>query len=116
MRAGDFTSQPSIFDPATTQTLSGGVYSRTPFPNNQIPTNRVDPAAAKLLALLPTATTSGTFNNYVNSPVESLQTNRFDFRHDLQISQKDNLFARYSYFTNDYSSPAGRQHHFPEFE
>jgi Carboxypeptidase regulatory-like domain len=105
MRAGDFTGQPTIFDPATTQNLSGGVYSRSPFPNNQIPTNRIDPAAAKLLALLPPATTSGTFNNYVNSPVESLQTNRFDFRHDLQISQNDNLFARYSYFSNDYMYP-----------
>jgi Carboxypeptidase regulatory-like domain len=105
MIAGDFTGQPAIFDPNTTQNLGGGVYKRTAFPNNQIPRSSMDPAAVKLLALFPAPTNSAAFNNYVVSPVEALQTNRFDFRHDLQISQNDNLFARYSYFTNDYTYP-----------
>ncbi len=105
MIAGDFTGQPAIFDPNTTQNLGGGVYKRTAFPNNQIPRSLMDPAAVKLLALFPAPTNSAAFNNYVVSPVEALQTNRFDFRHDLQISQNDNLFARYSYFTNDYTYP-----------
>ena len=104
MIAGDFTGQPAIFDPNTTQNLGGGVYKRTAFPNNQIPRSLMDPAAVKLLALFPAPTNSAAFNNYVVSPVEALQTNRFDFRHDLQISQYDNLFARYSYFTNDEDS------------
>jgi hypothetical protein len=105
MRNGDFTGQPAVYDPATTTSLGGGVYSRTAFPGNVIPLNRFDPAAAKLLALFPAPTTSAAFNNYVTSPVEALTTNRFDFRHDYQLSQADNLFARYSYFTNDYNYP-----------
>ncbi len=105
MRAGDFTGQPVIFDPNTTKNLGGGIYSRTAFPNNKIPLSRFDPAALKLLAIFPSATTGGSFNNYVVSPVQSLTTNRFDFRHDFQISQSDDLFARYSYFTNDYTYP-----------
>ncbi len=105
MRGGNFSGQPAIFDPNTTQDLGGGKYSRTPFPGNRIPLDRFDPAAAKLLALFPDPTNSASFNNYVVSPVEALSSNRFDFRHDLQISQNDNLFARYSYFTYDYSYP-----------
>ena len=105
MRGGDFNGQPVIYDPDTTKNLGAGVYSRAAFPNNQIPLSRVDPAARKLLALFPGQTSGGTFNNFVISPVQSQTTKRFDFRHDLQVSQKDNLFARYSFFTNDYSYP-----------
>ena len=105
IKAGDFSGQTTIFDPNTTKNLGGGQYSRSAFPGNQIPLNRFDPAALKLLALFPGPTNSGKFNNYAVSPVEALTTNRFDFRHDLQISQNDNLFARYSYFTNDYNYP-----------
>ena len=105
MKVGDFSGQPLIFDPNTTKNLGGGQYSRTPFSNNQIPLNRFDPAALKLLALFPGPTNNNSFNNYVVSPVETLTTNRFDFRHDLQISQSDNFFARYSHFTNDYNYP-----------
>ena len=105
MRTGDFSGQPAIYDPNSTKSLGGGVYSRTAFAGNIIPTSRFDPAAAKLLALFPNPTTSAAFNNYVVSPVEPVWTNRFDFRHDFQLTDKDNLFARYSYFTNDYSYP-----------
>ena len=105
MIAGNFAGQPAIFDPSSTQNLGGGVYKRTAFPNNQIPRSQMDPAAVKLMALFPAPTNSAAFSNYVVSPVEAAQTNRFDFRHDLQISQNDNLFARYSHFTNDYTYP-----------
>ena len=105
MANGDFSGQPTVFDPLTTKSLGGGTYSRTAFAGNLIPKNRFDPAATKLLALFPAPTTSATFNNYVVSPVQPAATNRFDFRHDFQLAQSDNLFARYSYFTNDYSYP-----------
>ncbi len=105
MQTGDFSGQPAVFDPSSTVSLGGGVYSRTAFPGNRIPTSRYDPAAAKLLALFPAPTTGASFNNYVTSPVQDLTTNRYDFRHDLQLSRNDNLFARYSHFTNDYNHP-----------
>jgi hypothetical protein len=105
MRSGDFSGMPQLFDPNTTLALGNGVYSRTPFAGNRIPLARIDPAAAKILTLLPPPTSSAAFNNYVVSPVENLDTNRFDFKHDLQISPKDNLFARYSHFTYGYEYP-----------
>ena len=42
----------TIFDPNTTTTVNG-VLVRNPFPNNQIPVSRFDPAAVKILALIP---------------------------------------------------------------
>src|SRR5439155_16213672 len=55
MRAGDFSesfagaSSRTIFDPATTHIdPATGLNVRDPFPNNQIPTARLDPIALKL--------------------------------------------------------------------
>ncbi|HEY3940507.1 MAG TPA: hypothetical protein VGL97_23970, partial [Bryobacteraceae bacterium] len=105
MKTGNFSGQPAIFDPNSTTSLGGGVYKRTQFGGNQIPSSRFDPAAANLLALFPSPTSPGSSNNYTVSPVENAKTNRFDFRHDLQLSEKDNLFATYSFFTYDYRYP-----------
>ena len=49
MRQGNFAGIANIFDPIT----------RAPFANNQIPTNRIDPAGQKLLNLYPLSQTSG---------------------------------------------------------
>ena len=54
-RAGDFSSSATpIIDPATSQ----------PFPGNQIPRNRMDPAALALLNYVPQSTLSGDTRNY----------------------------------------------------
>jgi hypothetical protein len=105
MRTGNFAGQPAIFNPDTTVSLGNGAFRRTQFTGNQIPSSQFDPAAAKLLALFPAPTSPGATNNYTVSPTQNIKTNRFDFRHDLQLSEKDNLFARYSYFTYDYRYP-----------
>ena len=58
MRAGDFsTSSVTIVDPLTGQ----------PFPNNQIPASRIDPAAAALLKYYPLPNQSGNAKNYYRS-------------------------------------------------
>lgn len=105
-KAGDFSGLAPIYDPATTVTVRRGVYARTQFPGNRIDATRFNPAAVKLLAALPLPTVPGqTVNNYVTSPTATTRGNRFDFRHDLQISQSDSLFARYSYFQSDQITP-----------
>jgi hypothetical protein len=53
----------AIYDPATTRTVNGQVV-RDPFPDNQIPTSRYDPVAAKILALIPNPVNSQTIGNY----------------------------------------------------
>ena len=42
----------TIFDPSTTRPVNGVLVS-DPFTNNQIPTNRFDPVAAKILGMIP---------------------------------------------------------------
>ncbi len=97
-RAGNFAGLAPIYDPATS-VPSGNTYARTQFPGNQIPLNRIDPAALKLLALEPLPTIANqTVNNYVSSPTNTTRDNRIDVKEDTQISQADSLFARYSYF------------------
>lgn len=44
-----------IYDPASNYTLNGNIL-RTPFPNNVIPQSRLDPVAAKVMALMPLPT------------------------------------------------------------
>ena len=120
MRAGDFTGQPTIYDPSTT-VPSGTSFARTAFPNNQIPSARFDPAAVKLLAELPLPTSPNlTSNNYVVSPTNTNRAKRTDVKSDFQISSVDSMFARYSYFTGQtvtygpFPTPAHRKHEFPD--
>jgi hypothetical protein len=69
MRAGDFTGQPVIYDPATTApNASGSGYVRTPFAGNRIPSARMDPVSMNILqAGFPEANLPGTANNHFNS-------------------------------------------------
>ena len=53
----------AIYDPATTRTVNGQTV-RDPFPNNYISPSRFDPAATKVLSLIPNATNSSPTNNY----------------------------------------------------
>ena len=53
-----------IYDPATT-VQAGSSFTRTEFPNDTVPLNRVDPAALSLLARYPLPTSTAAANNYV---------------------------------------------------
>src|ERR1700760_1094504 len=53
----------AIYDAATTRTVDGQIV-RDPFPNNQIPTSRFDPVAAKILGYIPDPTNSSPTKNY----------------------------------------------------
>jgi hypothetical protein len=63
-RSGDFSGQPTIYDPTTAGV--GGL--RTAFAGNVIPANRIDPVALKVLGFYPSPNAGGpnaTVNNYV---------------------------------------------------
>ncbi len=62
MRNGDFSGQPTIYDPATT-TVVGGVIQRTPFPGNIIPAGRLDAVAKAIQASYPAPNAVGTTIN-----------------------------------------------------
>jgi hypothetical protein len=108
----------TVFDPATTRLVMQGVvdptsgvtpnqpstapgtplgYVRDPFPGNQIPASRLDPVALKILSLFPKPTNNLKASNFVSSPDLYEHRNAFDIRGDYDPSQKDQVFARFSY-------------------
>ena len=64
---------------------------------NIIPAAVVNPVGAKVLQLYPTANATGVGYNYINEPVRKLNEGTFDIRVDHNISNKDSIFARFSY-------------------
>jgi hypothetical protein len=101
-RTGNFTGFNTIFDPNTTVTQSDGSVVRQAFAGNQVPLTRFDPAALKLIGLMPlpnvpgSVRTTGVANNYLTNPVEPDQFDQGDVRIDHKVSDKDSLFARFS--------------------
>src|SRR6516225_4065831 len=86
--------------PAITMNFVGMVAARQ---LNQIPTTRpggaatLDPNAIALMNLYPNPTTSSLFNNYANSPKLTESSNSFDVRGDVNFTEKDQVFARFSW-------------------
>jgi len=103
-RAGNFTEsfpgapEVPIYDPATTTTdPTTGQQSRTQFPGNIIPANRLNPIAVKILNYLPLPNVSDLLSaNYVDVPNQKYSDNEFDFRIDHTLSPSDKIFARFS--------------------
>ena len=69
-----------------------------PFPNNTIPTSRIDPVAAAMLALIPEANQSGS-NNFFRQPDLLDDSDRVLGRVDYRPSDRDSFFARYIHST-----------------
>ena len=105
-RNGNFAGQNVVYDPTTLTQNAAGAFSRTAFPGNVIPATRIDPLSAKLLALEPLPNTSQPGYNFVVSPKQTDRAHRVDSRVDQHISGKDQLFGRYSYFTDTTVNPA----------
>jgi hypothetical protein len=64
---------------------------------NQIPANRLDPNAIALMNLYPNPSTSSLLSNFANSPKLTESSNSFDVRGDVNFSQQDQVFARFSW-------------------
>ena len=100
VRAGDLrVSSTPIYDPFTGNANGSG---RTPFANNMIPANRIDPTAQKLLALLPLpnlrdpdGSVPETNNYFLQAP---FVLNRWtvDSKVNWNATAKLNVFGRFS--------------------
>jgi hypothetical protein len=112
-RVGNFSDLQSatgsmvpIYDPF------GASLARTPFPGNIIPANLIDPAAAKLSALLPQPNQFGAtgqplpFNNYAVTPAATSLVNSFDVRVDHEFSPGNSVFVRESFQNTNAESPS----------
>ncbi|HZT37906.1 MAG TPA: carboxypeptidase regulatory-like domain-containing protein [Bryobacteraceae bacterium] len=102
--------QGAIYDPASTRTVNGQLV-RDPFPNNIIPSNRWDPAAAKIMALYPAPNqpvAPGRYpqNDYFVSTPGHQTTDQGDGRVDYRLSDKDSLFGTLSWSNlNKFNAP-----------
>ncbi len=93
LRAGDFSATGvTIYDPASSPDPS----KRTPFPNNIIPADRIDPAALWFIQNMPLPTGSGYSNNYTAAGVATYNRTNMDFKLTYAASQRLSMFARYS--------------------
>jgi hypothetical protein len=70
---------------------------RTAFPGNIIPANRISPAAATLIGLLPTPTGPGYTNNFVAQGVATFKRTNFDNKINYNVTKNVALWGRFSY-------------------
>ena len=116
MRAGNFTGTGyTIYNPATvtciTMTASGcSTYGRSPFPNNTIPQNLINPTASAIMALYPLPNLSGITSNYVVPGPRSSSLNSILERVDHSFSDKTRL---YGMFTRSWTELHGPVNVFP---
>ena len=105
LRNGDFRTSKTIFDPKTTRKDASGQFIRDPFAGNQIPADRFDPVALKVISLYPLPNLPGTVNNNFFSGVQSDNSDEVDTRVDHNFNQKNHLFGRYSRRREDNLTP-----------
>lgn len=109
VRGGDFSGRDTIFDPLSYDPVTG---TRSPFPNNKIPTQRISPIAAKYLQLyepLPNLA-PGANSNYLDATPNEHNDHSGSIRIDHQFGSNHTLFGRYT-INNDGARLAGN---FPE--
>jgi hypothetical protein len=95
--AGGSINENMIFDPQTEQTVSGQL-TRTPFPNNVIPTARFSPIALKIQAWLPDPSRAGISSNWRQQFVSP------EKRHipSIKIDQNFGTKSKLSFYTSNY--------------
>ncbi len=108
MRRGDFSAVRDIYDPFTVRPdpANPGRFIRDAFPNRQIPANRFDPIAVKLINAYPLPPRPGLVNNYTSVLKEKQRWDQGDGRGDWNLSEKDMIFGRYSRQDTTTTKPA----------
>ena len=112
IKSGNFQGIANIFDPSTTRANpNGSGYVRDPFPNNQIPQNRMDPVALKIMSYWPAPNIPG--DALVNNYNSQLIGQNFDqtlpntaVKIDQKITDHNQLFGRYQYEGGGYTAEA----------
>ncbi len=94
MRSGDLSSQPElVYDPLTGDQSSG--FGRTPFANNQIPANRLDPISQKILSFVPATNLEGDSRNlFANAPFK-WNRNQVDSKINFNATEKLNFVGTF---------------------
>jgi len=94
VRSGNFTGAGPIFDPLSIDPATG---RRTPFPNNVIPSGRIDPIAQKYLGRYePLPNENGAAGNYLNATPSRRTEDNVSGRIDHEFADHSWLFGRYT--------------------
>jgi hypothetical protein len=101
MRNGDFSALSgqgiTIYDPATAR-LEGGFVTRSPFPGNVIPPNRISPVAREVLSYYPLPNQSGDAqgrNNFFSTNPRTDDFYSVSTRVDHRLTSKQQIMGRY---------------------
>ena len=92
-----------IYDPTTTTQISPGVFCRTPFANNQVPSTLFSPTAAALSKGLPLPNQTpqstdvyGYIGNYAYTGVAPNDNTTYTIRIDQDLGQRNKIFGTYN--------------------
>jgi hypothetical protein len=106
LRRGDFTgalnangSMQVIYDPNTGAANGTG---RTPFPNNQIPLNRINQISLEIMRLLPPPNIQGTgaggfSSNYQREELRTTDRHNFDTKINWNRTSQHQIWGKFSY-------------------
>jgi hypothetical protein len=100
-RSLNFNTTDVIYDPLTIDSAG----NRQPFPGNMIPKGRHNQVALNFLANYPTATKQGTRLNYFFTDGSNSRRDTFTAKIDRRISERQNLFGRFSWDADDETLP-----------
>ncbi|HWS90050.1 MAG TPA: TonB-dependent receptor [Pyrinomonadaceae bacterium] len=110
MRQGDFSALLTsgqfpirIYDPASSCHTANCAVTRTAFPNNVIPANRLNPVAVAYLNLYPTPNVPGNAdgtNNFFSNQVRHSNYRSWVARFDHRINETNSLFGKYYHSFN----------------
>ncbi len=104
-RTGNFSALPAlIYDPVG-QVCNGAICSKTPFPGNVIPSNRISSISKSFQSYLPNPTNPNITGNYLASLPESLHDNNVTTKVDLNLSASNRFFVLFSHgrYLTDYT-------------
>src|SRR5215471_3505213 len=110
MRHGDFSGlvdslgrKITLYDPWSVQGAPN--YSKTAYPNNQLPMTKLSPVAKYVFGVSPLPTDPNVnplvAQNYFGLAPTNLDQRTFTVRGDHQFGNKDKIFGRYSHGLND---------------
>jgi hypothetical protein len=102
LRAGDFSGQLPLCDP-----LTRSAAGCTPFAENRIPANRLDPVAVALLGRVPNPTTDGLVQNLLAVESQINPMDQFTVRLDHRLAGDDALYGRFTAFAVRDEQPFG---------
>ena len=99
----------AIYDPGTTALNPAGGYTRTQFPGNVIPKNRIDPVGAAILQFYPLPNLNGDpvthASNYISNVGTRVNKDDGSIRVDQNVTDKYRAFARFAMTVNQLHQP-----------